>query len=115
MVSFSPPPHEQDGDFDFDDDSAGSYFGEIDKSATSATGEDSRDEVAEVKELTGKQTRSVHIWRMLVVAVLLLTGAAVSTGTYIFLSQAKEDDYKISVSASHGSMDQSRGSPSFPV
>lgn len=99
MVSSPPPKTVEDDDDDFDDDdSAASYFRDADESATQSATEEKRDEVEQVKQLTGKQTRSVQVWRMLVVAVLLVTGAAVSTATYIFLTEAKEDDYKLSVS-----------------
>lgn len=52
----------------------------------------------EVKKLATRETRNVRAWRAVVVVVLVLTGVAVTTATYLFLSREQNDYYRASVS-----------------
>jgi cobalamin biosynthesis Mg chelatase CobN len=57
-----------------------------------------RDEVKEVQKLAQQETRNVRVWRLIVVAMILATGALVSTFTYRFLHDEEEGNYVDAVS-----------------
>ena len=44
-------------------------------------------EVKRVKDLARKETRSIKFWRAIVLAMILATGAAVSTLVYVLLGR----------------------------
>jgi hypothetical protein len=52
-----------------------------------------RDETKEVRRLASSETSHLRFWRLVVVALLLISGAVLSTFTYIFLKAQQKDDY----------------------
>jgi len=60
-----------------------------------------RDEVKEVQKLAKTETARVRVWRMVVLATVLITGAVVSTLTFKFLISEQDDDYKDAVSTEY--------------
>ena len=54
----------------------------------------------EVKALAQTETNRMKIWKFFVVLSILLTGCAVSSAVYIFLTQRQEDEFENRVSAS---------------
>jgi hypothetical protein len=57
-----------------------------------------RDEVKEIQNLAKQETKNVRVWRFIVVAMILATGATVSTFTYRFLHDEEESNYESAVS-----------------
>jgi hypothetical protein len=55
--------------------------------------QDERDETKEVHRLAASETAHIRFWRLVVVALLLVSGAVLSTFTYIFLRGEEKDDY----------------------
>jgi hypothetical protein len=54
---------------------------------------DERDETKEVQRLASSETAHIRFWRLVVVALLLISGTVLSTFTYIFLKGQEKDDY----------------------
>jgi hypothetical protein len=54
---------------------------------------DERDETKEVQRLASSETAHIRFWRLVVVALLLVSGAVLSTFTYVFLNGEEKDDY----------------------
>jgi hypothetical protein len=57
-----------------------------------------RDEIKEVQKLAKKETSYIRFWRLVVILSLLVTGAVVSTLTFVFLKAEEQDDYVDAVS-----------------
>ena len=55
--------------------------------------EEVRDEVQEVQKLASKDTRRLHLWRVVVTLVLLATAIVVTFTTYSFLKQEQSDNF----------------------
>ena len=51
----------------------------------------------EVQELAQAETKRMRQWKILVVLGILLTGAAVSSGTYCFLEKQQDDNFRSQV------------------
>ena len=66
--------------------------------------EEVRDEVKEVKRMAERETRNVKMWKFMVVAIILFTGAAISLFTYMSLAGEEEQDYVDAVSRSEEGM-----------
>jgi hypothetical protein len=65
-----------------------------DDDACSGTCAESVDEVKAVESFASKETKDVRMWRLIVVAVVLIAGSAVCAGTYIFLgNELNQDSY----------------------
>ena len=62
------------------------------------TDDTSQDEIKEVRNLSKNETRSINIWRTIVVVLILGAGAIVSTGTYIYLHRQFIQDSQDAVS-----------------
>ena len=58
----------------------------------------SRDEVKEIEKLSQKETARVRTWRLIVTGILLLTGAAVTTSSYIALIDQEQENFEDAVS-----------------
>jgi hypothetical protein len=59
---------------------------------------DERDETKEVQRLAASETAHIRFWRLVVVSLLLISGAVLSTFTYVFLNGEEKDDYVDAVS-----------------
>lgn len=78
-----------DGD---DDDEHG-----VDMTTTETSFDLPRDEVGEMRKLSSKDTNRLHIWRIVVTGVLLMTAFAVTFTTYTLLKQQEEDNFETAV------------------
>lgn len=58
----------------------------------------STDEYKQIREYASKETKRVNVWRLLVIASLLIAGAAVSALTYSILSSETDADSNDAVS-----------------
>lgn len=50
-------------------------------------------EVKQVQKLSEAETKSIRFWRVIVLVLLIVAGAAVASGTYVFLTKANETDF----------------------
>jgi hypothetical protein len=75
----------------------GDMFGVSEGSCSSFTEADPFDEEKEVKEMTRKETTDVRVWRLVILAAMVGAATLVSTGTYIFLRKAEDDNFVDSV------------------
>lgn len=73
-----------------------SVYGDM---TTSHEASSSRDEAAEIRKESAKDTARVRTWRFLVALALLATGIAVTGLTYALLLQDEDDSFKAVVSA----------------
>lgn len=87
------------------DDNSSSSFDrdEIESTSEGLTGSDthrdgSRDEIKEIERLSHKETTVIRTWRIVLLALLLLTAVSVTTVTYLLLKQKDENAYKALVS-----------------
>lgn len=60
--------------------------------------EESRDEVREVQRMAAKETKRIGLWRLAMVASLLVTGTVVTLKTYRFLNEEQENNFNTAVS-----------------
>jgi len=51
----------------------------------------------DMMKLTRHESANVRTWRLIVLVVIIMTGAIVTALTYTFLKQGEEDDYRVSV------------------
>lgn len=51
----------------------------------------------EVKEIAERETRRMQSWRVIILLSILMTGAGVSTGVYLFLTNKQESDFESEV------------------
>lgn len=72
-----------------DDDSASSDVSFHDEASVDQHAEEAK----EVHKLSRWETIGVRFWRTVVLLLLIIAGVLVSTGTYIFLRDAEEEDY----------------------
>ena len=56
-----------------------------------------RDEVAAVQRFSRRDTRRIRLWRLVVVVAMLLTGAGVTTWTYLRLVDQEEENFERAV------------------
>lgn len=75
--------HEDDS---YSDDDEGSSF------AGGASVDAKQSELKQMQQLSRWETRGVRFWRTIVLILLIIAGALVSVGTYIFLSDAEKND-----------------------
>ena len=68
--------------------------------APSTTGQD--DVACELTKLAGKDNRNVRIWKFMVVTIIAIAGALVSTGIYYYLKFQEDEEIKDSVSLQRG-------------
>ena len=73
------------------------------RGSTTAGGDSNNDsnanEVAcELRKLAGKDNRNVRIWKFMLVVVIAIAGALVSTGIYFYLKFQEDEEIKDSVS-----------------
>lgn len=70
-------------------------------SSSAGGGENSHaDDVAcEIRKLAGKDNRNVRIWKFMVVVIIAIAGALVSTGIYFYLKFQEDEEVKDSVSS----------------
>ncbi|KAL7573558.1 hypothetical protein ACA910_008696 [Epithemia clementina (nom. ined.)] len=57
-------------------------------------GSDANDEVEEVKKLIREETKVVLAWRMVVIIAMLVVSAAVTTATYMFVSNEEDTEFE---------------------
>lgn len=80
------------------DDGSSTVSGDDDHH-TSTTGSDMcTDSDANKQGIADEETRRIHVCRLGLIIVLLMTGAAICAGTYIFVHDQSMNDYKLSVS-----------------
>ena len=66
---------------------------------TAASGEgNSVDVSCELKKLAGKDNRNVRIWKFMVVTIIVVAGALVSTGIFFYLKYQEKEQIKDNVS-----------------
>jgi hypothetical protein len=80
-----------------DDDSEGSEETTDHDAEVAATKQFRRDEVSEVRKMSSKDTNRLHLWRVVVTSVLLLTALAVTLTTYTLLQQQEEENFQTAV------------------
>lgn len=71
------------------------------RGGSSAAGGDNSnaDEVAcEILKIAGNDNRNVRIWKFMVVVIIAIAGALVSTGIYFYLKFQEDEEIKDSVS-----------------
>jgi len=89
-------------DDDVSDDSSSSSGGDSSSEESSFHDEVSVDqratEVKEVQRLSRWETMGIRFWRTVVIVLLVIAGILVATGTYIFLRDAEQNDYRNRVS-----------------
>jgi len=81
-----------------EEDGRSIYYGSSESSTTEEAGlaNKKEEEEEEAVVIARNETRHVRQWRALLVAVLLLSGAGICTGTYLFLHNKTVDDYELS-------------------
>jgi len=57
----------------------------------------------EVKRMDSKAAKTVWIWKIAVLSLIIVTAAVVAGGAHHFLSQKEEDDYQDAVSSGYSS------------
>jgi hypothetical protein len=62
-----------------------------------AMNQDKKDELRQITNLAQKETRNLWLWKLALVSLMLVTAGLVSAGTYIFIHDAQEKDFKDSV------------------
>jgi uncharacterized membrane protein YcjF (UPF0283 family) len=81
-----------------DENSDRSYSANSDEeSCNDENGEVDRDEVKEVRKVSSKDTTRIRFWRLIVMAVLLLTAFAVTFTTYTLLQQQERKNFVTAV------------------
>ena len=80
-----------------------------DVSLSSSHGAESKDHSErstkdEVKALAAEETKQIWIWKFIVILLIILTAAIVSTGAYIFLHRDEDEGFSISVSEAVGNV-----------
>jgi len=60
--------------------------------------EGERDEVKEVQNFAKRETTRVQLWRLVVLLMIICTGAGVTTLTYILLREEDKEDFETTVS-----------------
>ena len=58
-----------------------------------------RDEVRDLQKLVCFETNSLRCWRLIVVLLLLITGATIATFTFLFLRDEEEESFERTVSS----------------
>ena len=58
----------------------------------------SSEELKRLQSMIKTETRTIRLWRLVILVTLLAAGAAVSTYTYLYLSDGEEQDYITAVS-----------------
>jgi len=79
-----------DSDYDEEDDQ--------DEEDDDQSPDQERDESAEIRKLAQRETTRVRIWKVILLAIIAATAAAVTAGTYRILKQEEEDDFETAVS-----------------
>jgi hypothetical protein len=59
--------------------------------------QDKKDELRHITNLAQKETRNLWLWKLALLSLMLVTAGLVSAGTYIFIHDAQEKDFKDSV------------------
>jgi hypothetical protein len=79
-----------------DNDDTGSYVSDGAKQAGNSNNQ-TIEELGQLRQMAAQETRRVWILKLSVVITILVTAAAVCTGTYIILKNKEGDDYINSV------------------
>jgi hypothetical protein len=90
MMKSSAHRQNNDGGLSVDSSLADSSF---ETGIAAGDAHEERDEVKEVQKLAKKETSYIRFWRLVVILSLLVTGAVVSTLTFVFLKAEEQDDY----------------------
>jgi hypothetical protein len=59
--------------------------------------EEARDEIKEIQNISRTETRLIRTWRIILLALLVITAAAVSSITYVLLEQKEYAAFQASV------------------
>jgi hypothetical protein len=100
-----PITHEEDGSSVSDTDGEGSSkAGGVtvgtagdSKSFSGHESEQGRDEVKEIQKMSRTETRLIRTWRVILLVMLVITAAAVSSITYVLLRREENAAYKATV------------------
>jgi hypothetical protein len=68
-----------------------------------AMNHDKEEELRQISDLAQRETRNLLVWKFVLLILMLVTAGLVSTGTYVFLHDAQQQDFKDSVSQSQPS------------
>lgn len=69
--------------------------------------DEARDEIKEIQNISRTETRLIRTWRIVLLALLVITAATVSSVTYVLLQQQEYAAFQVSVctvSTSDGSL-----------
>lgn len=83
---------------ELESDGESSVLSAVGEESVTSNPESSRDEIQEVKKLASAETKRVRVLRLIVLSLLILIGASVSTYTYRFLVRDEDDQFVESVS-----------------
>lgn len=87
--SYSVSNNSDEDDAAYSDDGLDTVPTEVDQRET---------EIKQVQRLSKWETYGIRFWRTVVLVLLIIAGVLVSTGTYIFLRDAEQNDYRNRVS-----------------
>jgi hypothetical protein len=59
--------------------------------------DDARDEIKEIQNISRIETRLIRTWRLILLALLVITATAVSSVTYVLLQQQEKATFQASV------------------
>jgi hypothetical protein len=91
-----------DKDIDDDDDDDDDEYNDDDVNDETTTegvegAERRRNEVVEVRKMSSKDSQRIHVWRLVVTCVLLLTAFAVTFTTFTLLQKQEEKNFTTAV------------------
>ncbi|GKY99151.1 hypothetical protein MPSEU_000870600 [Mayamaea pseudoterrestris] len=105
MASNNPTKDDDDASIASDDDShdarsdSSSHQDDTSSTNTGSTGRPHESSSGlsneeEIKQLSARETKTIRLWRIIVLTLILVIGAAVAAGAYYFLSKQEETQYR---------------------